>query len=89
MITNYRAEQKQNEQEIINAIIGIVRYGIWKRRCKDRYGKKPTNIMGTLATIQSEIHNHLKLISPKVKEKNESMGKKCEDIIRFLTHKPP
>ena len=81
----YRTFKKTDMQDVITVIVSIIRHEIWKRRCKYRYGNEMVNTDTLLLITKSSLQRHLK----NIRTNNDKNSDKMDNLIKYLTHKPP
>ena len=87
-ITNY-SRQAHQHQPIVDALIGITRYEIWKRRCTIKYDMKEVNIAATIASIKTNLQKHLYLIKNRLMNNKNICQEKWDKFMRHITRKTP
>ena len=78
-VLNFKALSNPNDLLIVNTLLGINRYHIWKVRNCTKYGEENINIYQSLRRLKNEIECHLQVLlfgsktSSDVKEKIKSI----------------
>ena len=88
-IINYKRDEKHSYHNLIQVIIAVARYELWKCRCVYRYDKRTIDIKSTIETIKAKLNAHIKLIKKKLIDTVCIRQRHMDNLMRYLTRKTP